>query len=216
MGWGQGRAWPLLAGERAHYELAAGSDSSALHQGDGAVQLDRRHAAGADMGLRRYSAGGDVSAGESAGSAQPLVWAHSEYMKLLRSAADGQVFDCISVVEERYAVATGEADVHEPYRDLPDQPAGVEDLSGRDAADRGSRSSFGWFTRWITGRRRTRRIAVRWGMRGRLWISSTAPEQTGNDCCLRLALARARWQGTLVGATILMCPLFFRRHATNK
>src|SRR5260370_2700950 len=25
-GWGIGRAWPLLAGERAHYELAAGRD----------------------------------------------------------------------------------------------------------------------------------------------------------------------------------------------
>ncbi len=42
--------------------------------------------------------------GRSAGSAQPLVWAHAEYLKLLRSAADGRVFDRISVVEERYAV----------------------------------------------------------------------------------------------------------------
>ena len=28
LGWGQGRAWPLLTGERAHYELAAGRDIS--------------------------------------------------------------------------------------------------------------------------------------------------------------------------------------------
>jgi glucoamylase len=42
--------------------------------------------------------------GRSAGSAQPLVWAHAEYLKLLRSAADGRVFDRISVVEARYAV----------------------------------------------------------------------------------------------------------------
>ena len=26
IGWGKGRAWPLLTGERAHYELAAGRD----------------------------------------------------------------------------------------------------------------------------------------------------------------------------------------------
>jgi len=26
VGWGKGRAWPLLTGERAHYELAAGRD----------------------------------------------------------------------------------------------------------------------------------------------------------------------------------------------
>jgi glucoamylase len=42
--------------------------------------------------------------GRSAGSAQPLVWAHAEYLKLLRSVADGRVFDRIQVVEERYAV----------------------------------------------------------------------------------------------------------------
>jgi glucoamylase len=46
--------------------------------------------------------------GKSAGSAQPLVWAHSEYLKLLRSAVDGQVYDCISVVKDRYAVAPGQ------------------------------------------------------------------------------------------------------------
>ena len=27
VGWGQGRAWPLLTGERGHYELAAGHDA---------------------------------------------------------------------------------------------------------------------------------------------------------------------------------------------
>ena len=41
--------------------------------------------------------------GQSAGSAQPLVWAHAEYLKLLRSVVDGAVYDRISVVEERYA-----------------------------------------------------------------------------------------------------------------
>ena len=29
-GWGQGRPWPLLTGERAHYELAAGNGYEAL------------------------------------------------------------------------------------------------------------------------------------------------------------------------------------------
>ena len=27
VGWGQGGAWPLLTGERGHYELAAGHDT---------------------------------------------------------------------------------------------------------------------------------------------------------------------------------------------
>jgi glucoamylase len=46
--------------------------------------------------------------GRSAGSAQPLVWAHAEYLKLLRSVADGKVFDRIAVVADRYAVPPGE------------------------------------------------------------------------------------------------------------
>jgi glucoamylase len=33
----------------------------------------------------------------------PLLWAHAEYLKLLRSTSDGQVFDRIRAVEERYA-----------------------------------------------------------------------------------------------------------------
>ncbi len=45
--------------------------------------------------------------GRSAGSAQPLVWAHAEYIKLLRSVTDGKIFDTISVVKERYAVEPG-------------------------------------------------------------------------------------------------------------
>jgi glucoamylase len=40
--------------------------------------------------------------GKPTGAAMPLVWAHAEYVKLLRSVTDGQVFDRISVVAERY------------------------------------------------------------------------------------------------------------------
>ena len=32
----------------------------------------------------------------------PLAWAHAEYIKLVRSAADGQVFDLIPEVADRY------------------------------------------------------------------------------------------------------------------
>ncbi len=35
------------------------------------------------------------------------MWAHAEYIKLLRSVADGKIFDTISVVAERYAVEPG-------------------------------------------------------------------------------------------------------------
>jgi glucoamylase len=33
----------------------------------------------------------------------PLVWAHAEYIKLLRSATDKRVFDRVDAVAERYA-----------------------------------------------------------------------------------------------------------------
>jgi glucoamylase len=45
--------------------------------------------------------------GMPAGSAVPLVWAHAEYLKLLRSALDGKVFDRIDPVYERYCEPNG-------------------------------------------------------------------------------------------------------------
>ena len=42
--------------------------------------------------------------GQPTGSAMPLMWAHAEYIKLLRSVYDGQVFDLIPEVRDRYIV----------------------------------------------------------------------------------------------------------------
>ena len=40
--------------------------------------------------------------GKPTGAAMPLMWAHAEYIKLLRSVRDGMVFDQIPAVAERY------------------------------------------------------------------------------------------------------------------
>ena len=40
--------------------------------------------------------------GRPTGSAMPLAWAHAEYIKLVRSAADGRIFDLIPPVADRY------------------------------------------------------------------------------------------------------------------
>jgi glucoamylase len=106
-GWGQGRAWPLLGGERAHYELAAGNDVSSY------IRAFERFSSIGGMMPEQIWDHDDLPElglylGRSAGSAQPLVWAHSEYIKLLRSVSDGRVFDRISAVEERYARPAGE------------------------------------------------------------------------------------------------------------
>jgi glucoamylase len=104
-GWGQGRAWPLLTGERAHYEFAAGKDVSSY-----ITSLERFSSIGGMLPEQIWDYADLPSEGmyfgRSAGSAQPLVWAHSEYIKLLRSVTDGRVFDRISAVEERYATPT--------------------------------------------------------------------------------------------------------------
>jgi glucoamylase len=102
-GWGQGRAWPLLTGERAHYELAAGGSVTPL------ISAFEKFSSIGGMLPEQVWDYADLPSegmyfGKSAGSAQPLVWAHSEYLKLLRSATDKKVFDRISAVEERYAV----------------------------------------------------------------------------------------------------------------
>jgi glucoamylase len=104
-GTGVGRAWPLLTGERAHYELAAG----------------RRHCAEALAHAMEALAGEsgllpeqvwdssdipdrELSIGHPSGSAMPLAWAHAEYVKLCRSLRDGAVFDRPPQTVQRYLV----------------------------------------------------------------------------------------------------------------
>ena len=46
-----------------------------------------------------------LALGKPTGSAMPLMWAHAEYIKLLRSASDRQVYDVIPEVRQRYLQA---------------------------------------------------------------------------------------------------------------
>jgi glucoamylase len=101
-GWGQGRAWPLLSGERGHYELAAGHDVRPF------IRTMERFASPTGLLPEQVWDEADRPAahmhlGRPTGSAMPLMWAHAEYIKLLRSAADGKVFDRIPAVAERYS-----------------------------------------------------------------------------------------------------------------
>lgn len=112
-GVGQGRAWPLLTGERAHYELAAGNPIEAYIA---AIE----HFAGA-TGLLPEQIWDEpdrpdtrMKFGCPTGSAMPLMWAHAEYIKLLRSVRDGCVFDLITEVANRYRV--GNANRHRSSR----------------------------------------------------------------------------------------------------
>ena len=100
-GTGQGRVWPLLTGERAHFELAAGNDISDL------IKTYEQYATAGNMLPEQIWDQPDMPErglkfGGPAGSACPLVWAHAEYLKLLRSALDGKVFDRVEPVYQRY------------------------------------------------------------------------------------------------------------------
>jgi glucoamylase len=102
-GIGVGRPWPLLAGERAHYELAAGRPEVAVHL----LGVMRAQASDGGMLPEQVWDGPDIPErelfnGRPSGSAMPLVWAHAEYAKLVRSLHDGRVFDMPQQAYERY------------------------------------------------------------------------------------------------------------------
>ena len=100
-GTGEGRCWPILTGERAHYELAAGREVMPFIRtlesfaNDGGMIPEQLWDAEdlADGGMRR---------GGPTGAAMPLCWSHAEYISLVRSRRDGVCFDRIEPVYQRY------------------------------------------------------------------------------------------------------------------
>jgi glucoamylase len=104
-GTGVGRGWPLLTGERAHYELAAGR----LHVAEHLAQAMETIAGEPGLLPEQIWDSADIPErelyiGHASGSAMPLVWAHAEYLKLCRSLFDGRIFDQPPQTVERYLV----------------------------------------------------------------------------------------------------------------
>lgn len=101
---GVGRGWPLLVGERAHYELARGNHEEAqrllgvLESFADEVALLPEQIWDADNLPEK-----GFFKGAATGSARPLAWAHAEYVQLLRSLQDQTVFNCPRIVLQRYA-----------------------------------------------------------------------------------------------------------------
>lgn len=93
-GAGKGRLWPVLTGERGHFELATGNSKKAK---------------AALLAMERFANEGELIAeqvwehsGEGTGSATPLAWSHAEYVRLLVSTVRGKVVDCPPPVAGRY------------------------------------------------------------------------------------------------------------------
>lgn len=105
-GTGIGRAWPLLTGERAHYEVAAGNFKNAEklmtamnNFSNNGLLPEQIWDAAAIPEKRLYP-------GEHTGSVMPLTWAHAEYIKLCASLSSKKVFDMPSFTQARYANKT--------------------------------------------------------------------------------------------------------------
>lgn len=109
-GTGVGRAWPLLTGERGHYELAAGRDPSPC-----IAALERFANEGRLLPEQVWDDPANqpdgFRPGSPTGSAVPLLWAHAEYVKLLRSTADGKSFDLLPEVGQRYGSKPSESNL---------------------------------------------------------------------------------------------------------
>ena len=167
---GIGRAWPLLTGERAHYELAAGRPDEAQRL------LRTLEACASTVGLipEQVWDSDDIPErelfrGKASGSAMPLVWAHAEHVKLLRSLKDGRVFDMPPEPVQRYQ-GQGVAANFEVWR----FDRRRRTVAGQEPAHRGARNWPGSLVERRLAhylRRSTRRT------RGSAFISSTCRPQ---------------------------------------
>lgn len=108
----RGRVWPFFTGERGHYEIAAALQNGGLTSerlksikgtyvkgmelfaNDG-MMLPEQVWDNVGVNPRGYEFGSGTN------SATPLAWTHAEYIKLLRSLSDKQVWDYYSIFEQK-------------------------------------------------------------------------------------------------------------------
>lgn len=100
-GTGVGRPWPLLTGERGHYELAAGRDPLPWLEAMAAMtsfggMIPEQIWDGEPLPHHL------LSPGRPSGSAMPLAWAHAEFLKLVISRHYRRVMDSPASVQRRY------------------------------------------------------------------------------------------------------------------
>jgi glucoamylase len=100
-GTGIGRGWPLLTGERGHYELSAGNDPLPYLEAMAAMAsrggMIPEQVWDTDPIPERL-----LFPGRATGSAMPLAWAHAEFVKLLVSRQIGHPFGRSRAVWQRY------------------------------------------------------------------------------------------------------------------
>jgi glucoamylase len=112
-GQGVGRSWPILTGERGHYELAAGRDPMPFIRA-----MEKFANVGHMISEQLWDdddlPGTRMKRGMPTGAAMPLCWSHAEYVSLVRSCHDGVCFDRIQPAYDRY-VARRAPNTHEMW-----------------------------------------------------------------------------------------------------
>lgn len=100
-GTGRGRAWPLLTGERGHYEICRGGDALPY-----ILAMARMACQGGMLPEQVWDAEAiperALALGRATGAAMPLAWAHAEFIKLVTSYALQRPFDRPDAVWDRY------------------------------------------------------------------------------------------------------------------
>ncbi|MGO0123201.1 glycoside hydrolase family 15 protein [Desulfothermobacter acidiphilus] len=109
-GVGRGRGWPLLTGERGHWEVAAGRSARPF--------LEFMERCAGECGLipeQVWDAEAipekDLYPGRPTGSARPLVWAHAEYLMLYRAEKTRQILERLEPVYRRYVLGSPQVDL---------------------------------------------------------------------------------------------------------
>ncbi|MBI5644086.1 MAG: glucan 1,4-alpha-glucosidase [Deltaproteobacteria bacterium] len=126
-GSGAGRPWPLLTGERTMHEMLAGRDAS---------YYLRSFEGFANDGLmfpeqvwdRTDVPEKNLFIGRGTDSATPLMWAHAEYIKLLRTKKDWAGCDEIAEVKKRYVEDKIRLDMSAWKKTMPIASAGSSDI----------------------------------------------------------------------------------------
>jgi glucoamylase len=189
-GWGHGGAWPLLIGERAHYELAAGHDVKQY-----AAAMERFTSIGGMLPEQIWTepdlpeAG--LKLGGPSGSAMPLAWAHSEYTKLLQSITRGKVVDRIDAVEARYGQGKhkGTVEVFRLDRKIERMPSGKKLRIFIDEDFVLVWSDDAWKTVHSTESQKIERV-------GHIVDIATTPAQAGQTISFTFQWpSRGRWEG---------------------
>jgi len=104
-GTGQGRPWPLLLGERGHYELSRGSNAMKFLKAMAAMSNET------GMLPEQVWDSNDIPEhglrlGRPTGSAMPLAWAHAEFIKLACSILENSPIDQPAELLNRYSKPT--------------------------------------------------------------------------------------------------------------